>query len=288
MEKPKFIFLAIGLLLSGCLFQSSDSNPYTGMSCEEKIAKMVRELQAFEAVGQPWAKVSASDSIPADSATGIHIPSDTVAGDTVAGNSVAGDGVPPDTSSRANKTLITVFRGYPPVTGMNPDSANAIVSNADSRTEPGYVQGNDGTTVMWIPPVGFSDSNKTIPILHPDTLLTRTRETTPLKPLPRSITALQIISTGSYQAHIRILDYKLDLVREMDQEFGYNGELGNVNRDVPKGLVSYLVWDNLTASGKRVQDGVYLWKVRLTSQSKEVVDRTAKTGVIGDECKSDP
>lgn len=239
MEKPKLIVLAIGLLLSGCLFQFSDSNPYTGLSCQDKIEKMVRELQAFEAVGQPWAKVSASDTLPADTSAGARIPSDTA---------VAG---------------------------------GAADANPDSR----YVQGGNGYTVLWIPPAGFSDSNPIIPSLHPDTTLTTTRDTTPLKPMPRSITALQIISTGPYRAHIRILDYKLDLVREMDQEFGYQGEMDNVSRDVPKGLVSYLVWDNLTSAGRRAQDGVYLWKVRMTTESNAVVDRIAKTGLIGDECR---
>lgn len=243
-------------LLSGCMSPSPESNPYEGLSCQAKIDKMTRELQAFEASKKPLAKAAAEDTIPTDSTT--KTPIDTT-------------------------RIIQLFQGFPPVSGMTgADTSNLGGSPVDSTPNPGNVDNEYG--VKWIPPVGFSDSGKTVlPNPIPDSSVP-VRETTAPKPFPSDITAVQVISGGKYKAHVRILDYKKDLVREFDQEFGYQGELQNPSRVVAGGIASYLVWDNMTATGKRAGDGVYLWEVRITFESGLVQNMTAKTGLLGDEC----
>lgn len=284
MENPKLIILAAGLLLSGCLFQSKESDPYGGLSCDEKIDKMTRELQAFEAAKKPLAKASFVDSVPTAPEAEDSVPGDTnrIPVDTNR-NPVDTNSIPAD-STRAP---IQIFRGYPPVTGVISETPKPTTSQTDSR--PTGVIGIDtgnGYGVRWIPPVGYTDSGTTdagaisVKIPYPET-------TTPVL-LPKSIITVQIISTEAYKAHIRILDYKQDLVREWDQEFGYNGELDNPARVVPNGVASYLVWDKLTSSGKPAQDGVYQWNVRFTFKSGLVEDQTAKTGLLGEACESKP
>ena len=284
MENPKLIFLAAGLLLSGCLFQSKESDPYGGLSCEEKIAKMTRELQAFEAAKRPLAKVSFVDSVPTAPEAEDSVPGDTnLIPVDPNHNPVDTNSIPADST----RTPIQIFRGYPPVTGVISETPNPTTSQTDSR--PTGVIGTDtgnGYGVRWIPPVGYTDSGATlagaisVKIPNPET-------TAPVL-LPKSIVTVQIVTTEAYKAHIRILDYKRDLVRELDQEFGYNGELKNPARVVSNGLVSYLAWDKLTTSGKPAQDGVYQWNVRFTFKSGLVDDQTVKTGVLGEECESNP
>jgi hypothetical protein len=249
-----------GGLFSGCMSPASESNPYDGLSCEAKIDKLTRELQASQASLKPLAKTSDEDTTPPDTAP--KTPLDTT-------------------------RLIQLFRGFPPVAGMTgTDTTHLGVSQVDSR--PSFGNGNEGVGVVWIPPVGFSDSDKAI---HPGPLSDSTapvRETTAPKPLPNDITAVQVICIGKYKAHVRILDYKQDLVREFDQEFGYLGELQNPARMTANGVVSYLVWDNMTAAGERAGDGVYLWEVRFMMESGQVQNMSAKTGLLDAECGSKP
>jgi hypothetical protein len=241
--------------LSGCMSQSSESNPYDGLSCEAKIAKMTRELQAFETAKKPLAKASAEDTIPSDT---TRTPVDSA-------------------------TKIQLFRGFPPVTGfVGTDTTHLSGVPVDSTPNP--ISGNTGYGAVWIPPFEFSDSGKTV-LPNPTAPVP---ETTAPMPIPSDITAVQIISSGKYKAHVRILDYKKDLVREFDQEFGYVGELQNPSRVAANGLVSYLVWDNMTSAGKRAEDGVYLWEARITLESGQVQNMTSKTGLLGDECNSRP
>jgi hypothetical protein len=269
MENPKFIFLTTGILLSGCLFQSRESDPYGGLSCEDKIAKMTRELQAFEAAKKPLAKASFADSVPTVPESGDIIPGDTTR-------------IPDST-----RTPIQIFRGDPPVTGVIPETPNPTTLPNDSRPT-GAAGNNSGYPfdVQWIPPAGYNETGTTYP--GSITVTSPNPEATNPVLLPKNIVTVQIVTTEAYKAHIRILDYKRDLVRELDQEFGYNGELKNPARVAANGLTSYLVWDKLTSSGKPAQDGVYQWNVRFTFKSGLVDDQTVKTGVLGEECESKP
>jgi hypothetical protein len=253
-----FLVTAAALGLAACFSDPAvpaRSDPYAGMTCEEKIAAITGEIQAYQASQAPAAKSAAR-------------PSDTVQPDTVN----------PDTGRASIGTL----RGWPPVAGLDPRSpgtggvvsAGADTGNAGSGSYPG---------VGWIPPVGFgapvSDAGS-LPVT-PDP----SPDTASPSALPASISALQVVSVGAYRARVRILDFREALVREFEQDFGYRGELENPGRKVPGGLVSYLVWDGKDASGREATSGVYLWKVRIEPESRPAVESTSKTGYIGPECR---
>lgn len=247
--------LAVGfagcLVFAACIFESQDSNPFQGLSCQEKIDKMAREINAFAKNQPSAAKISVSDSDGANSA----------------------------------RPSIQLFRGYPPVI------------QADSSTHPSLqggvpvIETDSGTAssqVLWIPPVGFSDITGKGSLVEPDSLGSAMPETTKPVPLPENVSTIMIISGGAYRSHVRILDYKRDLVGEFDQDFGYRGELVNVNRIVRGGRVSYLVWKYTDADGHRPDDGLYIWQIRIKFASNKVVDTTAMTGLLDPACVNTP
>lgn len=200
------LVLFASLVLGGCFSDPADSDPYSGMDCEEKIEAIVLEVQEFEAAQGPAPKVSGSAT---------------------------------------------------PVIGTNP-------------------------VIQWIPPVGFTpDDSSTVTL--PDTS-SWSAETTPPSTLPKSISAVQVVTRSAYVARIRIYDRREELIRTFDQMFGFHGELDNPHRMVPNGVVSYLVWDNKDASGRTVPSGVYLWRVQLLPDSGPEVELETLIGYIGEEC----
>jgi hypothetical protein len=212
---------------------------------------MAREINAFAKNPPPAAKISGSDS---DSANSPH-------------------------------PAIQLFRGYPPViqadsSTLPPLQGGAPVTQANPDTA--------GWRELWIPPVGFADSTGKGSVVERDSLGNALPETTRPVPMPVNVSIIQIISSGAYQSHVRILDYKRDLVGEFDQDFGYQGELQNVNRIVSGGKVSYLVWKYTDADGHRPDDGLYTWQVRIKFASNKVVDTTAMTGVLDPACMNTP
>jgi hypothetical protein len=244
----------IGIGLTGCNTTDSEFgvNPYATLSCAAKLERMGNELRAANAPQEPAAKRAALDS-PA---------TDTVA------------------------HPIQVFRGYPPVTAGYGIDTNGqfIIQVNDTRSNPdsGYaVKPDSGWQVQWIPPVGFPDSSKLpatdLPI----------RETTTPTTLPTDISVIQIVSTEAYKAHVRICDYRNKTIRTFDQEFGYKGEMNNPSRAVPRGLVSYLVWDTKNDAGRQAPDGTYTWKISLTLASGKVEERSQLTGLIGEACQAE-
>ena len=78
------------------------------------------------------------------------------------------------------------------------------------------------------------------------------------------------------------------MVGEFDQDFGYQGELKNVNRIVPGGSVPYLVWKYTDADGHRPDDGLYTWQIRIKFASNKVVGTTAMTGLLDPACMNTP
>ena len=257
----------IGLTACDSTTSGQPLNPYSSLSCSAKIDKMGKELRAFEAAKKPVETALAKRAVLDPSATDSTFTTDSTA----------------DTSG-FKRTEIKLFRGYPPVSGLDPnvsDTANVfrVVNNDPRGTD---VPPNPGDyQVQWIPPVGYNDTSTSHPQSGTDIPI---RETTNPVPLPQSISVIQIISTEAYRAHISIYDFHNRLLRTFDQEFGYQGEMQNIQRVVPKGLVSFLAWDNLDAAGREVIDVVYLWKIRMTMASGQIEDMTQKTGYIGSHC----
>lgn len=244
--------------LAGCLSDATKPDPYSSMTCDQKIAAIALEIQKYQAAQAPAAKLSAraADSTQLDTAK-------------------------PDST----KKPIQLFRGYPAVAGLDPATPEFEISMNDSR-DSGSGQDGTSTGVLWIAPVGFNTQTPSSGTL-PDTP-SLTPETTTPTVMPKSISTVQIVTRSAYKAHVRVYDFRDALIREFRQEFGYQGELGNSNRMVPTGLVSFLVWDNQDASGRMVPSGVYQWRVRLEMESGEVSEETTKIGLIGEECSPVP
>ena len=95
-----------------------------------------------------------------------------------------------------------------------------------------------------------------------------------------TVSAIQVISTTKYIAKVNIFDNFGNLVHKSVQAFGYQGELGNVARVVPKGLVSYLVWDQKDMDGQLAGQGVYVWKVAFIFENGKQEIQYTRTGIM--------
>ena len=61
---------------------------------------------------------------------------------------------------------------------------------------------------------------------------------------------------------------------------GGHGELQNTARLVPKGLVSFLVWDMKDKNGQLAGQGVYVWKVAFEFKGGKSEVQYTRTGVL--------
>jgi hypothetical protein len=249
--------LAAAFGLAACLSDSAMSDPYAGMPCEQKIAAIGKEVQDAQPILAPAAKAATGSS-------------DTALTDTA--------------MTDTTRKLVPVFRGFPPVAGLDSNPGYTI-EVTDSRPAG---NGNAGSSpgIQWIPPVGFNPEAPDSDIL-PDTSVPHAETAAPTV-MPKSISAVQVVSSAAYKARVRVHDFRDALVREFSQEFGYRGELDNPNRMTPVGLVSFLFWDNQDAKGRTVPSGVYLWRVRLELESGQVLEMSTKVGFIGEECRQSP
>lgn len=180
--------------------------------------------------------------------------------------------------------IIQVFRGFPPVAGLDPNRPGFQVAVQDSRDpkKQGYATpAGNAWEVVWIPPYGFTENGDFKPYTASlNDLPGGTRETgTPVR-LPPNISAIQVVSTTAYIAHVSIFDNYGNFVNSSTQAFGGRGELQNLNRVVPKGLVSYLVWDLRDKNGQLAGQGVYVWKVTFEFKGGKQEVQYTRTGVM--------
>ncbi|MDB5048556.1 MAG: hypothetical protein JWO30_1627 [Fibrobacteres bacterium] len=182
--------------------------------------------------------------------------------------------------------VIQGFRGFPPVAGLDPNNPNFQVAVQDSRdsTKGGYATNRDPSKpweVLWIPPYGFTEAGGLDPYKATlNDLPGGTKETaTPVR-LPPGVSAVQVVSTTAYIAHIAIFDNYGNFVRSSIQVFGGRGELQNQARTVPKGLVSFLYWDMKDKNGQLAGQGVYVWKVSFEFKGGKQEIRYTRTGVM--------
>lgn len=181
--------------------------------------------------------------------------------------------------------IIELLRGFPPVAGLDPGNSTYQVAVQDSRDSvTGYVQGG---VLNWIPPVGFDDTRKDgmdvfrplIPQKPTDQGSLIPDNTSP-RPFPTWLSALQVVSTSKYIAHVNIYDHLGQVVRSFSQSFGYQGEFANPNRTVRKGRVSYLVWDQKDRKKQTVGQGVYVWKVVFIFETGKQEVQYTRTGIM--------
>jgi hypothetical protein len=249
--------LAAALGLAACYSDRAVSDPYADMPCKQKIDAIAQEVQDAQPIQVPAAKAAVRST-------------DTASPDTAM----------TDTARK----LIPVFRSFPPVAGLDSYSGSNLEVIDSSHAGNGNAGSSPG--IQWIPPVGFNPEAPDSDSL-PDTSAPNPETTTPTV-MPKSISAVRVVSGTAYKARIRVYDYREVLVREFRQEFGYQGELDNPNRMTPAGLVSYLVWDNQDAMGRTVPSGVYLWRVRFEMESGQAIEKSTKVGFIGEECRQSP
>ncbi len=189
------------------------------------------------------------------------------------------------------KTIIQVFRGFPPVAGLDPNNPTFQVAVQDSRdpSKQGFATPAGPTAsqwqVVWIPPAGFTGSDddwsyNPNPVPSINDMPSGSKEgATPLN-LPRNISAIQVVSTTAYIARISIFDIYGNFVRSSVQAFGAAGELQNQARVVPKGLVSFLIWDMKDSKGQLAGNGVYVWKVQFEFKGGKQEVQYTRTGVM--------
>ena len=192
------------------------------------------------------------------------------------------------------KLTIREFRGYPPVAGLDPETPGFVLVTNDSRTDKvgsWSDQGQNGKwEVNWIPPYGFDASNPvgSLQVIANGFTDASTQDRHPEisspVPMPRNISAVQVIATGTYKAQIHIYDNLGHFVRYMEQAFGLNGEDKNPWRvaNGKGGQVSFLVWDLKDKDGQLAGQGVYVWKVNFIfiEKNKKSEVMLTKTGVM--------
>lgn len=184
---------------------------------------------------------------------------------------------------------IQLFRGYPPVSGLDPNLVTFQVAVQDSRDDKkgGYAVANGSTyEVDWLPPVGWVQGQKFVPytVSSLNDLPSRDiqESTTPIKMQPElsPISTLQVVSTTAYIAHVSIFDIFGNFVNSNTQVFGGRGELANNRRVVPGGFVSYLFWDQTDKNGQLAGQGVYVWKVRFEFKGGKQEIQYTRTGIL--------
>jgi len=186
--------------------------------------------------------------------------------------------------------ILQLFRGYPPVAGLDPSLPGYQVAVQDSRDpeKGGYsVNGVASWNVNWIPPVGFNEDaakygsadHGPIPANVKDAATGETDLTRDV-PLPAFLSTVQVVTTAAYVAEVSLFDNLGNFVVSFRQAFGYRGELGNVQRVVPRGLASFLWWDMRDRHGQLAGQGVYVWKVVFRFQNGKQEIRYIRTGLM--------
>ncbi len=184
---------------------------------------------------------------------------------------------------------IELFRGYPPVAGLNASNPGFVIVNNDNQTDQGseFSKNTGGTFVtVWVPPADFppgyvpgvSIYTPIVPVLGAG--VQPNKDAGKLSPMPTDISTVQVISTGEYLADVAIFDNLGNWVKTFSQAFGYMGELNNQERAAKRGMVSYLVWDLKNNKGQKAGQGVYVWKVVFRFKNGKQEIRYTRTGLM--------
>jgi hypothetical protein len=187
-------------------------------------------------------------------------------------------------SGQNRNLVIQGLNGYPPVAGLpigggqgggaiDPKWVAANQGVIDPKTGLPYTGGG---AVNWIPPAdwpvgqgsspgGIGAYNPLIPVNPRDTSAVLNPDNQQIVPMPGNFSAVKVIATGRYIAHINIFDNLGNHVRNLKQAFGYQNEMLNPARRTPAGesagWYSFLVWDQYDKKRQKAGQGVYVWKI---------------------------
>ena len=99
--------------------------------------------------------------------------------------------------------------------------------------------------------------------------------------LPDSLSAISVRAMMPYTAEVYIFDGISTYVTDFKQKFGYNGEMDDPNRSNPGELakLGFLYWDERSDKGRKVGNGIYIWKIFFQFEDGHKEIRIIKTGV---------
>ena len=100
--------------------------------------------------------------------------------------------------------------------------------------------------------------------------------------VPDSLTVIKIASVAPYEANIYIYDNLANVVTNMKQKFGYNGEMESKVRsnDKNRAKTGYLVWNHRSDKDRKVGTGVYIWRIDFKFKAGHTEYRILKTGYM--------
>ena len=100
--------------------------------------------------------------------------------------------------------------------------------------------------------------------------------------VPDSLTVIKIASVAPYEANIYIYDNLANVVANMKQKFGYDGEMESKIRsnDKNRAKTGYLVWNHRSNEDRKVGTGVYIWRIDFTFKDGHTEYRILKTGYM--------
>ncbi|MBF0432473.1 MAG: hypothetical protein HQK83_14410 [Fibrobacteria bacterium] len=184
---------------------------------------------------------------------------------------------------------------YVPVVGLSPGDPRSIVSNMYYDDYGKIQQGRDLFLVensesgsmdyvrMWIAPPGLRGDGT---VEFSESACQGEEEHTDLEIYPENcLSSVQVFSMEAYTARIIIFDHMGMFVHQSIQYFGKCGELYNTQRRTPRGLQSWLVWNQRDPGGDLVGTGVYFWHVKFTT-AKGSKSKVYRQGVV--RAGSDP
>ena len=100
--------------------------------------------------------------------------------------------------------------------------------------------------------------------------------------VPDSLTVVKVSSVAPYEANIFIYDNLANVVANMKQKFGYNGEMDSKVRgnDYNRAKIGYLVWNHRSNRDRKVATGVYIWRIDFKFKDGHTEYRILKTGYL--------
>lgn len=100
--------------------------------------------------------------------------------------------------------------------------------------------------------------------------------------VPDSLTVIKIASVAPYEANIFIYDNLANVVANMKQKFGDNGEMESKVRgnDKNRAKIGYLTWNHRSNRDRKVATGVYIWRIDFKFKDGHTEYRILKTGYL--------
>ncbi|MBF0430416.1 MAG: fibro-slime domain-containing protein [Fibrobacteria bacterium] len=178
-----------------------------------------------------------------------------------------------------NRTPINDSHIYVPVTGVYLNNPNTMVATLYIDENSGRAYPARGAQLLlnpetgqleyfqpWVKPYGLQADGSVLP---PDATCNEqnVEPNVPTTYPENCLSTVQVFSKEKYVAEITIFDHLGKFIHSSIQTFGECGELQNHDRRDPRGLKSWLVWNQKDLQGQIVGSGVYIWKVKFSTSA---------------------